>query len=218
MEKLKMILEKDVPRLRKTMAKRGDESLQPDYDRFRLSQMLIGTITEFEEVVRCMEKTTHFVMYIGNTDNAIAKETAKMLREELLLEVGDMYWYIINSFEFLNLSSPLAAIETALEMVEDITVPEYEELRMRTLDKTKKYLFQQHDLERYMKDFSYFIAATIRVTKIILENTHEIFFGEFGLTENYDIADVITMVADKLEKRYKGKEFDAKESMDRSDE
>lgn len=216
MKNLEKVLEKDVPRLKKTMAKREDEHLIPDYDRLRLSQMLIGLITEYEEVMHCMNKIDYFMKYRHNSKDLIAKATAEKLRKELLLEIGDMYWYIINSFEFLSLNSPLAAIETALGIVTEIDPIQYEQLRINILDKTKKYLFQMHDLHRYEKDFFYFIAASIRVTKLILNNTYEV-FKKVDFEEEYKIADVIAMVADKLEKRYEGEEFSAEKSMNRGE-
>ena len=217
-DKLKKCLEKNVSRIKKTAAKREDKHLMPDFDTFRLSQMLVGMNTEFNEVLHEVDKISEFARNSEVFDDKTKKSEVIAIKfgEIFMTEVGDVFWYIINALEFLELTSPLAVIEASLEY-DKVYYPEgYMELRDETLDKTKKYLFQSHELELYKSDFMTFIAATIKVLNGLIDELND-FYKEVHIDKVFDIADAIELVADKLEKRYDNKEFDPRRSMDRTE-
>jgi len=217
-DKLKKCLEKNVSRIKKTAAKREDKHLMPDFDTFRLSQMLVGMNTEFNEVLHEVDKISEFARNSEVFDNKTKRNEVIAIKfgEIFMIEVGDVFWYIINALEFLELTSPLAVIEASLEDDKVYYPEEYMELRDKTLDKTKKYLFQSHELELYKSDFMTFIAATIKVLNGLIDELND-FYKEVHIDKVFDIADAIELVADKLEKRYDNKEFDPRRSMDRTE-
>ena len=210
LEKLEENLKINIPKLEKTIGK----ELLPDVKRFKLSQMVIGSVTEFNEVQEKYEKIAEIIeATIINKKEKIDNISILSIEKDLILEIGDLYWYLVHLINYLDVDvklMTLVASETCeIKNFKDSFIIQNNN---KMLDSVKKYLFQFHDLEKFEADFVFHIIILLQCSFGILLDIN-VLNENVGIDKRYTVAKVLDEVVIKLEKRYEGGSFSASKSM-----